>query len=394
MKLNDVHVVILSSIKWDFLWQRHQIIAEYLAQYTDVTFVETTGLRNPNFLKAIERVNRGLNRSKIQNRLSAKIDDLKIIPPFVLPPTLKIFRLVNKGLFIPTLAKKIKQSSNKPIVFISYLPTSSALQLIHELNPAKVVYDCVLNFEMFPGIPKDMRTTENQLISKSDLLIVDSVHLYKKHRDKHEKIAKIPAAVHFENFHSIYDVKTRSENPLIATYFGGIDLYRIDWAIIEGLLDKGVVVKLIGPAAEGIPIQHEKLIHQHAVSHEALPNVLKDSDVFILPYKITEFTKGTFPAKLFECFATGKPIVATALPDLVLFEDLIEIGENVDAFTEKVLKAIESDYEKRTMERLKIAKENSWDSRCDIYKQHLELLVCEHYQREDEIISSKIGVNV
>lgn len=377
MKLNEVHVVILSSIKWDFLWQRHQIIAKYLAQYTDVTFIETTGLRNPDFLKAKERVKRFLNRNNIQNRIDTEVDCLTVIPPLVLPPTYKFFRVVNERLFIPALAKKVVQSSRKPILFISYLPTSSALLLIDELKPNKIVYDCVLNFEKFPGIPKDLEKTENRMISKSDLLIVDSVHLFSKHKNKHKKIVKIPAAVHFEHFHSIYSLEIKTQSTISATYFGGIDHYRIDWAIIESLLANGIVVNLIGPAPEGIPIHHEKLIHHDAVSHEALPDVLKSSDVFILPYKITEFTKGTFPAKIYECFATGKPVVSTALPDLLLFAHLIDIGGDVESFTSKVLGCLEIDGEKRKGERLQLARENSWDTRCHSYKQELEMLVLE-----------------
>jgi phosphoketolase len=41
-------VVILSGVRWDFLWQRHQTLATHFAGagYPTV-FVETTGLANP-----------------------------------------------------------------------------------------------------------------------------------------------------------------------------------------------------------------------------------------------------------------------------------------------------------------------------------------------------------
>jgi hypothetical protein len=41
-------VVILSGVRWDFLWQRHQTLATLFAGagYPTV-FVETTGLANP-----------------------------------------------------------------------------------------------------------------------------------------------------------------------------------------------------------------------------------------------------------------------------------------------------------------------------------------------------------
>src|SRR5918999_6460145 len=49
-------VVILSGVRWDFLWQRHQTLATLFASagYPTV-FVETTGLANPRPNKATLR---------------------------------------------------------------------------------------------------------------------------------------------------------------------------------------------------------------------------------------------------------------------------------------------------------------------------------------------------
>lgn len=371
MKLEDVHIVILSSIKWDFLWQRHQILANYLAKITDVTYIETTGLRNPTIIKSAERLLRGISYNKKRNNKKHHLKNLNIFPPIVAPPTFKIFRIINQHIFTPTLASKIMTYSNKPILFITYLPTSTALFLMEEFNPVLTVYDCVLNFERFPGIPKDIVRTENELINRSDLLVVDSTHLFLKHQDKKTIIEQIPSAVDFDHFYQAYrDNQSSSEN-LKATYFGGIDNYRIDWAIIEDLLQEGITVELIGPAPDGIPIKHDRLIYKKPIPHDELPEALRDSDALILPYKITEFTKSTYPAKLFECFATGKPIIATPLPDLLSFSHLIEIADNPSLFTRKVTLAVEQDHEQKRKSRVVLAKENSWTARCNTYKEIL-----------------------
>ena len=376
MNISNYHIVILSSIKWDFLWQRHQIFANYLSNYTDVTFVETTGLRNPDIKKAISRLYRGTVNGKNLQSKEADIS-LKILPPIILPPTSKLFRIMNKSLFVQKLRKSIKMGSNKPIILINYLPTQTSLDLVGSLNPEKVVYDCVLNFENFPGVVKDINDTENAFIKMADGFIVDSSHLIKKHSEKRKDIIEIPAAVDFEHFNSIYEENIPSTTVKKVTYFGGIDNYRIDWEIIESILAENIIVELIGPAPEKIPIIHPNLIHLQPVSHHLLPQALKDSDVLILPYKITEFTKGTFPAKLYECFATGKPIVATALPDLELFEEVIEIGRGKESFVAKLKSAIQYDVEspQRRLNRVRIAKDNSWENRCNTFKSVLEKLI-------------------
>ncbi|KGR77650.1 hypothetical protein CD29_14530 [Ureibacillus manganicus DSM 26584] len=374
MKIEDVHIVILSSIKWDFLWQRHQIIAEYFSQFTDVTFVETTGLRNPNFLKSVERLYRGFT-FKGKKKLQRK--KINILPPIVAPPTFKLFRTINQHIFTPTLASKIITYSNKPILVISYLPTTTAHYLIDELNPMATIYDCVLNFENFPGIPKDIVATEDALIRRADLLIVDSGFLMRKHQDKGVAMKQIPSAVDFERFYQVSEGYRASSGALRATYFGGIDHYRIDWGIIEQLLAAGVTVELIGPAPDGIPIEHESLIYKGTVPHDELPHALRDCDVLILPYKITEFTKGTYPAKLFECFATGKPIISTPLPDLISYRHLIGIAETPSLFTEKVLVAGREDDENRRNRRIELARENSWEVRCHSYLEAVEQVLLE-----------------
>lgn len=379
MKIEDVHIVILSSIKWDFLWQRHQIIAEYFSQFTDVTYIETTGLRNPDPLKAVERLYRGIKLNR-KNRNRESKTNVNILPPIVAPPTLKIFRSINQHIFTPTLAAKTITYSNKPILFITYLPTSTSLYLMDELNPIATIYDCVLNFENFPGIPKDIVETENELIHKVDALIVDSEHLLKKHRGKKAVIRRIPSAVYFERFSKATDLGTarsKTSGKIKASYFGGIDRYTMDWVVIEHLLQAGITVELIGPARDGIPIKHDQLIHKKPLPHEQLPYALQGSDVLILPYQLTEFTKGTYPSKLFECFATGKPIVAAALPDLIGYGHLIEIADNPSLFTEKVFAAVQQDDDVKKTSRIELARENSWEVRCQSYEQVVEEVLFE-----------------
>lgn len=376
MSLNDYHVVILSSIKWDFLWQRHQIIAEYFANYTDVTYIETTGLRNPNFIKSMERFVRGMTYKQKKQKMTT-LKAVKIHPPIVAPPTNPFYRSLNRTFFVPNLVEKIQSYSKKPILFITYLPTTTTLYLIEKLKPTVSIYDCVLNFENFPGVPKDIHKTESALIKSVNLLIVDSTYLLGKHKYKKNAIKQIPSAVDFDLFHKAYSGIEPKGKQLIATYFGGIDPYRIEWELIEHVLQVGITVQLIGPAPDGIPISHPNLIYRKPIPHQELPEALKDSDVLLLPYKVTEFMKGTFPAKLYECFATGKPIVTTPLPELLHFNDLVEIAEEPMLFAEKVQSAILNDTQEKRERRITLAKNNSWTNRCETYKEEIEKAILE-----------------
>ena len=65
-------------------------------------------------------------------------------------------------------------------------------------------------------------------------------------------------------------------------------------------------------------MQHRLLDHPNAtyvppVPQAELPAQLKPMDT---PYKTNGFTQYVFPSKIYECLATGKPLVETPLPDL------------------------------------------------------------------------------
>jgi glycosyltransferase involved in cell wall biosynthesis len=60
--------------------------------------------------------------------------------------------------------------------------------------------------------------------------------------------------------------------------------------------------------------------------YEELPSVLRPFDAFLLPYAINDYTKDIRPAKLYECFASGKPVFATPIASLYRYDGLIRFG--------------------------------------------------------------------
>ena len=83
----------------------------------------------------------------------------------------------------------------------------------------------------------------------------------------------------------------------------------------------------------------------------------------LLPYVIDDFTRHIQPAKLFECLAVGKPVVATRLPSLEPFSDLVSLATNIEEFDQALAEAaVENDPELRER-RKEVARANSWERR-------------------------------
>jgi len=364
--LGNSDVIILSKIEWN--WQRqllHQL-SFWLAQCArNVIFIENFPKRLPRFYELNRVLMRILYHGrpraiKYQDSLIQK-NNIFIITPFSFPPVNFIFNLLNRRFFFPVLIRRIKKdyNLNQTIIFC-FLPTQASLDFIELFKPKLLIYYCVSNFIADPLSPKDIVQTEFRVLKEADMVVCDSDFLYQSKREIRDDIVQVLPAVDFALFN-------QSDNGMVTgpikrvCYFGGINNIRIDFQIIDSIASDNIEVRLIGPIRDCIPELPKNVKIFGMVEYKNLPHYLKDCDCLILPYKVNEFTKGVIPAKLFECFATGKPVIATALPDLLLYRDVINIASTPKEFI-NIIKNInlyetKDKYEKR----IKIAKEHSED---------------------------------
>ncbi|HEX2098677.1 MAG TPA: glycosyltransferase [Rubrobacteraceae bacterium] len=361
-------VIIISGIRWDFLWQRHQIFATLFARagYPTV-YVETTGLRNPSFDPGTARiVIRRIFRagSKARKTLNNTVPNLAVYSPLVAPPTWKIFRHLNRTVFVPRVARDLRHLLNgvSPAV-IAYPPTSTTLDLLSNLEPCRVLYDCVLNYEHFPGVPRDIAETEKALLRRADAVTVDSGFLLEKHRHMRPDAAQIGPGVDYELFE-----RARAEEPLwkparTVCFFGGMDESRFDFDLVRELAEEGCKVRLLGTLSQPALARLPGIEYRGEVPHQELPRHLADIDALIIPYKINTFSKGTFPAKTFECLATGKPTITTPLPDLVPFGDILYLRKDARGFADVLRRLPEFEDEQKVQARIELARKNSWEAR-------------------------------
>jgi glycosyltransferase involved in cell wall biosynthesis len=99
------------------------------------------------------------------------------------------------------------------------------------------------------------------------------------------------------------------------------------------------------------------------IDYNLLPAFLSEVDLIILPYRIIPFSQSIFPAKIFECLASGKPIVATAIRELMTFAGLIHIARTHVEFIKAVEAALSEKDEEIKMARRDLAAKNSWENR-------------------------------
>jgi glycosyltransferase involved in cell wall biosynthesis len=83
----------------------------------------------------------------------------------------------------------------------------------------------------------------------------------------------------------------------------------------------------------------------------------------MMPFALNEATEFINPTKALEYMATGKPIVSSAVADVVTnFGSVVKIAKTHDEFISLCRQAIESPEQEAIEAGLKQAGENSWDS--------------------------------
>jgi glycosyltransferase involved in cell wall biosynthesis len=234
-----------------------------------------------------------------------------------------------------------------------------------------VVYDCVENFPDFPGVAKDTAEIESAIIDEADLVVTDSIFLFEKAKKIRDDVIRILPGVDYAHFERADTGKLKNP-PRRLCYFGGVHERRIDLKLLEELASsQKFTIEIVGPVKSKIPPFPENVIFHGAVPYQRLPQTIKHCDCFILPYRLSEFTKGILPAKLFECFASGKPIIATPLPSFYEFSELIFLAESSDEWIKTLSSMFTLESEQKYLERKALARKNSWESRFEEFSNAL-----------------------
>ena len=111
------------------------------------------------------------------------------------------------------------------------------------------------------------------------------------------------------------------------------------------------------------------------IPHRELPTHIAAMDVCLIPYLLTPFTQFTFPSKLMEYLAVGRPVVSTPLPEVVRYEGVVAIGRTHEDFVARVKEAVESDTPEFRRRRREVAQVHSWPAQLERIWQHCRPLM-------------------
>lgn len=349
--------LVISNISWSFVWQRHQSVATLLAGEYETGFVELAGTRSPR-LADVGRLWRHLRAEASQAAAGCPV---WLARPLVLPASNVLFKAINARLVSRWLARDARLLDFFDIV-VCYPQTRTALQLLEQLRFGRLIYDCTDDWLEVAGIPRSLVDDEKELMQRADLTLVPSRTLLERKAASARRCVQLPHGAWLERF--AVDDKPPGGG-VTCLYYGHILEQHLDFAAIERLAHERPRwrIILVGPV---------KTMHRFPrnvelpgqTAHEALVDWVRQADVILLPYVSNGYTAAVMPAKTYEVLATGRPVVATPLPELrEKFAAHMVFAAEPSAWTAAIESALAGDSAAKRQGRRSAAAAHSWTAR-------------------------------
>lgn len=298
-------LICLSHLRWDFVFQRPQHLMTRWARAHRVIFFE-----EPLFDEGPQRL-----------RLEARPGGVLVATP-LLPGGLGEAEVVaaQRQLLDELIAA---QGVSAPLLWY-YTPM--ALPFSAHLDAAGVVYDCMDELSAFAGAPPALRALEEELLRRADVVLTGGQSLYEAKQHRHRSVHAFPSSVDVAHFArargALKEPADQAEIPRPRLGFFGVIDERMDVALLDALAAArpewqtvllGPVVKIDEASLPRRPNIH----YLGKKAYDELPAYLAGWDVALLPFALNESTRFISPTKTPEYLAAGRPVVSTAIRDVV-----------------------------------------------------------------------------
>jgi UDP-galactopyranose mutase len=319
-----MNFLVLSHLRWKFVYQRPQHLLSRCAKNHRVLFWE-----EPIYSETAEP----------KLRISAEGESVVLIVPDLPVGTdettsFKVQRDMLRDFMSST-------GIDDPVLWY-YTPM--ARNFTRDIDAAAIVYDCMDELSGFRGAPPGLRAAEKELFEVADLVFTGGRSLFEAKQNHHPSVHCFPSSIdtrHFQRARSSSSDPSDQHaigHPRIG-YCGVID-ERIDLELIAGIAAGRPEWRLImlGPVVKisdaDLP-QAQNIHYLGGKPYNELPDYMAGWDVAMMPFARNESTRFISPTKTPEYLAAGLPVVSTSINDVVRpygQMDLVKIADSPQHF--------------------------------------------------------------
>jgi GT2 family glycosyltransferase/glycosyltransferase involved in cell wall biosynthesis len=276
---------------------------------------------------------------------------------------------------VDRLAELFKEWAISESTVVVQLPYWRAVASgLRERLGARMVFDCMDDWESMPGISEFNRVEERALVSEADLVVLTARRLHDKYAAQARSVALVPNAVEFEAFSAPVEIARELDGlprPIVG-YVGAIAAW-FDYDLMRDVIVARPQYSFVFVGALGLE-QHvigeeiarfRELPNVRLLGHKSyqeLPAYVSGFDVCTIPFVINEVTRSTDPVKIYEYFSLGRPVVTTPMPELSDRLDLLYVGATPEEFARQLDAAV-AEHGELSARRRAYAAANTWSDR-------------------------------
>ncbi len=252
-----------------------------------------------------------------------------------------------------------------------WLYTPMMLALADAFPGSPVVFDKMDELAKFAHADARIAPREGELLRRADVVFTGGRSLFRSVEQRTVNARCYPSGVDVAHFAGALaetphpDLRPFLGGPVFG-YVGVID-ERVDLELVDALAaaNPGATIAMIGPVVKidesSLP-RRANIVYLGKRGYDELPSLLAGMDVALMPFAINEHTENISPTKTLEYFASGRPVVSTAVPDVLAdHRDIAYVARDRAEFLALVERARQPDAERlrRAAER---ANAGTWDA--------------------------------
>jgi len=365
-------IIVHSHLGWDWVWQRPQQFLSRLSKRHRVLFVE------------------GPQPVAHRTKSAITVREVSDYPNIVVLQTEIPESRWSDGAWVDAERRRLVQSVlagpigrdfEDPVQW--FYDPMAVTAFAGKMGETAIVYDCMDELSKFRGAHPELVKRERELLAISDVVFAGGPKIWKAKRQLNANAYSYGCGVDRKHFDKVLDGNTIIAPDIadlprpIFGYIGVVD-ERIDYELAARLADatpSGSVV-FVGPWTKVDPATFPRRANLHWLGgrdYGELPSYAKGFDVCMMPFAINEATAFINPTKALEYMATAKPIVSTAIEDVVLqFSKAVEIGDSHEEFVRLAHRAAKLPDDQKIAHGLRLVRRNSWEAIVRKLEGHIE----------------------
>lgn len=377
-------LIVFSHLRWNFVFQRPQHLLTRLAKHYKILFVEEPVNTNGAFIEA--------------NRVAPNIDVL-------VPHTVEQgwgFNDEQIAVIGPMVKAWIQEHHDLSAGYGIWFYTPQALPLKDAFGPDFIIFDVMDELSMFAHAPAALKAREKELLEIADVVTAGGPSLARAKQQVRPDTLSLPSCVDAGHYsprracgaeaatHEGDALQAHIQGPRIG-FFGVID-ERLDLELLAKVADHNPRwnVVMVGPVVKIDPAtlpQRSNIHYLGGQSYSILPQLVLGWDVCMMPFAINDATKFISPTKTLEYMAAEKPIVSTAIHDVIeLYGEVVEVSYSHDEFIKNIEVLLHEEPAQaaaRVISGNEIVDHYTWDNTADIIHTAIEDAIAKKFAQPD-----------